>query len=78
MAVNLSGRQLREPRMVDALLATLADSRLEPERLVLDMNEDVLALSDEKVLQTLVATKEAGIRLAIDDFGTGCSSLRLG
>lgn len=77
MAVNLCGRQLREPRMVDALLTTLADSKLEPERLVLDINEDVLAVSDEKVLQTLVATKEAGIRLAIDDFGTGCSSLSL-
>ena len=75
LAVNLSNRQLREPRMVEALLATLKDSSLEPERLVLDINEDVFTLSDEKLLESLTRTREAGIHLAIDDFGAGCSSL---
>ena len=71
LAVNLSGRQLQEPRMLDALLAALKDSSLEPERLVLDITEDVFALSDEKMLESLVATRKTGIRLAIDDFGAG-------
>ena len=77
MAVNVCGRQLREPRMVDVLMTTLTDSRLGPERLVLDINEDVFAVSDEEVLRSLVAARQAGVRLAVDDFGTGCSSLSL-
>ena len=75
LAVNRCGRELREPRMVDALLEALKDSRLEPERLIIDVSEDVFTLSDEKMLESLARTKEAGIRLAIDDFGAGCSSL---
>ena len=79
LAINLSGRQLREPGMVDALLLTLADSNLEPERLVLEINETVFAQADQYVLGNLAAIREAGVRLAIDDFGTGLSSLsRLG
>jgi diguanylate cyclase (GGDEF)-like protein len=69
LAVNVSGRQLREPGMTDTLLAALKDSCLEPERLVLDITEDVFSLSDESTLEGLKATRKAGIRLAIDDFG---------
>lgn len=75
LAVNLSGRQLREPGTLDTLLAALEDSCLEPGRLVLDIAEDVLTLSDENTLESLVAMRKTGIRLAIDDFGAASSSL---
>jgi EAL domain-containing protein (putative c-di-GMP-specific phosphodiesterase class I) len=77
LAVNLCGRELREPGMADALLLALTVSHLEPERLVLDINESVFALTDPYVLKNLATMREAGIRLAIDDFGAGCSSLGL-
>ena len=59
LAVNLSGRQLREPEMTDALLAALKDSCLEPERLV-DIAEDVLTLGDERTLEVLRAARRRG------------------
>jgi EAL domain-containing protein (putative c-di-GMP-specific phosphodiesterase class I) len=61
--------------MLDALLAALKDSGLEPKRLVLDITEDAFALGDEEMLERLTTTREMGIRLAIDDFGAECSSL---
>jgi diguanylate cyclase (GGDEF)-like protein len=76
-AINLCDRQLREPRMVDTLLLALTDSHLEPERLVLDINETVFAQADPYVLENLTAIREAGVRLAIDDFGSGLSSISL-
>jgi diguanylate cyclase (GGDEF)-like protein len=75
LAVNVSGRQVREPGTLDALQAALKDSRLEPGRLILDITEDIFTLGDEKMLESLAATRKAGMRLAIDDFGAGCSSL---
>jgi diguanylate cyclase (GGDEF)-like protein/PAS domain S-box-containing protein len=75
MSVNLSGRQLLQPGLVDEVAAALRDSGFEPSRLVLEITETVLMQDTAQTLATLQALKELGIRLAIDDFGTGYSSL---
>jgi diguanylate cyclase (GGDEF)-like protein/PAS domain S-box-containing protein len=75
LSINLSGRQLQFPEVVDDVARALEDSGLPPDSLVLEMTESVLMDDSENVLAILRRLKELGTRLAIDDFGTGYSSL---
>ena len=75
MTVNISGRQLQAPQIVADVRAALAQSGIDPHRLILELTESVLTEQTDAVLATLHALKALGIRLAIDDFGTGYSSL---
>jgi diguanylate cyclase (GGDEF)-like protein len=73
--INLSGRQLQSPEVVDDIAQALEESGLPPSSLVLEMTESVLMDDNENVLDILRRIKGLGARLAIDDFGTGYSSL---
>ena len=75
LSINLSGRQLQVPEVVDDVAAALRDSGLPPDALVLEMTESVLLDDSETVLAILRQLKALGARLAIDDLGTGYSSL---
>jgi EAL domain-containing protein (putative c-di-GMP-specific phosphodiesterase class I) len=75
ISVNLSGRQLQHPDLVDEVAQILTETRLPPSRLVFEITESVIMRDTEDVLSSLRQLKELGIRLAIDDFGTGYSSL---
>ena len=75
MSVNLSGRQLGQPDLIEQIAAALDDAELRPEHLQLEMTEGILmddAVATIDILQTL---KGLGVRLDVDDFGTGYSSL---
>jgi len=75
MSVNVSGRQVAEATFVATVADVLAESRLEPSRLVLEFTEGVLMRDTEATMTTLRDLKGLGVRLAIDDFGTGFSAL---
>jgi diguanylate cyclase (GGDEF)-like protein/PAS domain S-box-containing protein len=75
VSVNVSGRQLVDPNLVDDVARVLSVSGLDPKCLTLEITESVLVLNVEETVATLRALKALGIRLAIDDFGTGYSSL---
>ncbi|MDQ3752738.1 MAG: EAL domain-containing protein [Actinomycetota bacterium] len=75
ISVNVSGRQLEEPGLVDDVAAALLDSRLSPESLFLEITESVLMHDTQEAIVNLTRLKELGVRIAIDDFGTGYSSL---
>jgi diguanylate cyclase (GGDEF)-like protein/PAS domain S-box-containing protein len=75
VAVNLSARQLEHDEFVDDLRAILEETGLQPNRLVLEITESVIAKDVDAVISRLAALREAGVRVAIDDFGTGYSSL---
>ena len=75
ITVNLSGRQLQEPGIVEDVRAALADSGLDPKHLVLELTESMLMHNTELSIARLSALKALGVSLAIDDFGTGYSSL---
>jgi EAL domain-containing protein (putative c-di-GMP-specific phosphodiesterase class I) len=75
MAVNLSGRQLGQPDLLDLVAGAIAAAGLRPGDLELEMTESVLmddAPANVSILQSLA---DLGVRLSIDDFGTGYSSL---
>ena len=75
LTVNVSGYQLQYEGVVGDVRSALADSGLDPHRLVLEITESVLMQQNETILERLRALKAVGVRLAIDDFGTGYSSL---
>jgi diguanylate cyclase (GGDEF)-like protein len=75
VTVNLSARQLADPRIVDVVTSALADAGLDAKRLVLEITETVLMQDREAAAATLWQLKALGVRIAIDDFGTGYSSL---
>jgi diguanylate cyclase (GGDEF)-like protein len=79
VAVNVSGRQLRQPSFPDTVFAALRSSGLPARALVLEITETVLIATTlaeaELVKAHLTRLRSAGVRIAIDDFGTGYSSL---
>jgi diguanylate cyclase (GGDEF)-like protein/PAS domain S-box-containing protein len=72
--VNLSARQLERPGVVADVRHALEQTGLQPERLVLELTESMLAGGDE-LLVRLHELRALGVRIAVDDFGTGYSSL---
>jgi diguanylate cyclase (GGDEF)-like protein len=75
VSVNVSGRQLARADFLDEVTAALRDTRLAPERLVLEVTESVLLADLDVALGRLSTLRALGVRLALDDFGTGYSSL---
>ena len=75
VAVNVSPVQLRRRRFFDRALATIADLKIDPSRVQIEITEGVLLESTESTEAGLKRLRAAGVRLALDDFGTGYSSL---
>ena len=76
VSVNLSIVELDDDNLVEEVQDTLADSGLEPERLVLELTEKAFLSHDDAILEQLERLKRLGLRLAVDDFGTVNASLR--
>jgi diguanylate cyclase (GGDEF)-like protein len=76
VSVNLSAVQLHSAGLVERVQAILAETGLEPRRLVLELTESVLVDDVEEAVQVLGRLRSIGVRLALDDFGAGYSSLR--
>jgi diguanylate cyclase (GGDEF)-like protein len=74
MSVNVSARQLYDPKFTQDVAAVLAETQLAPDRLILEITESVL-VSNTSAIERLHELKALGVRLAIDDFGTGYSNL---
>lgn len=75
MSVNLSARQFLDPALVETVKRVLAETKLDPRLLELEVTESILIRRGEGVGDALRALKATGLSLAIDDFGTGYSSL---
>jgi diguanylate cyclase (GGDEF)-like protein/PAS domain S-box-containing protein len=73
--VNLSGRQLADPHLVQHVSQALTESGLDPDRLMLEITESVLMHNTDASIRQLAQLRDLGVGLAIDDFGTGYSSL---
>jgi diguanylate cyclase (GGDEF)-like protein len=75
VAVNLSSAQFRNAELAQDILTTLRETGLPPTRLEIEITESLLIDDPARVMRTLGALKEAGVRISLDDFGTGYSSL---
>jgi len=75
VAVNVSARQFHHPEFVGQVLAALASTGANPQRLKLELTESLLVDDMEEVISKMTVLKAQGIGFALDDFGTGYSSL---
>ena len=75
MAVNLSALQFHGKTLLKQVKKTLAEFKLAPQRLTLEITESTLMSDPKKTGEILHALRNLGVRIAIDDFGTGYSSL---
>jgi diguanylate cyclase (GGDEF)-like protein len=75
IGVNLSGRELRDPGLIERIEATRARHGVPPERLVIEITENVLLAELGDAHRAIVALAKIGVRIALDDFGTGYSTL---
>jgi predicted signal transduction protein with EAL and GGDEF domain len=75
IAVNVSVVQFRHGRLPDVIQQVLRETRLEPERLEIEITESLLIRETDRTSEALLRIKALGARIAMDDFGTGYSSL---
>jgi diguanylate cyclase (GGDEF)-like protein/PAS domain S-box-containing protein len=76
LAVNVSTRQLVGGRLAHTVAAALAESGLDPHRLILEITESAF-MDDPAAARTVLADlHEIGVLIALDDFGTGWSSMQ--
>jgi diguanylate cyclase (GGDEF)-like protein/PAS domain S-box-containing protein len=75
MSVNLSGRQLQDPNLIDEVSEIIKRTGINPRHLTLEMTESMLLADADTIVLQLERLRNLGVKLAIDDFGTGYSSL---
>ncbi len=76
LAVNLSPTQFVSPGLTTVVVNSLAQSRLPPGRLEIEITENVFLDEAESTQAILRQLHDLGVRWTLDDFGTGYSSLK--
>ena len=74
LGINLSALELTNPATVDVVAEMLADARVDPQQIMIEVTEWVRP-DGTAVAASLARLKELGVRIAIDDFGGGFASL---
>ena len=75
VSVNLSARNLLDPRLPGDVAEILIRHALPPERLILEITETTMITDVPAVEAVLARLRRVGVQLSVDDFGTGYSSL---
>ena len=75
VAVNLSARQFRQANLPGRVGDILAETRLPPSALELEITESAFMDNIDEAIAQCRALKSLGSKLSLDDFGTGYSSL---
>jgi diguanylate cyclase (GGDEF)-like protein len=75
ISVNLSGKHFIHNDLVAQISDVLAETKINPANLKLELTESAVMENAERVILMLRDLKSLGVQLSIDDFGTGYSSL---
>ena len=75
VAVNLSVRNLHDPRFPNKVARLIDETGADPHHLRLEITETAIMADPARALDVLDRLSVMGVRLSIDDFGTGYSSL---
>ena len=75
VSVNISGKQFRQPDLVDHIARALGAWDVPPGSLRLEITESTIIDNASQAAEMLVRLRELGVRIDLDDFGTGYSSL---
>jgi EAL domain-containing protein (putative c-di-GMP-specific phosphodiesterase class I) len=76
VAVNLGPADLLDLDLPAEVGRALERHTCTPDRLTLEVSEDLVAADPERTLEVLGRLRALGVRIALDDFGEGQSSLR--
>ena len=75
LSFNLSAVQLCSANAAAQILDAVAQSRLDPRRLHLEVTETALLVDFEAARANLKQLRQAGARIVLDDFGAGYASI---
>jgi diguanylate cyclase (GGDEF)-like protein len=75
VSVNLSPRQLTDPRLVGWLDYAVQRAGIDPGQVMVEITESTMFTDVHPAVAALSALRQRGVRVALDDFGTGFSSL---
>ncbi|WP_322516674.1 EAL domain-containing protein [Rhodopseudomonas palustris] len=75
VSVNLSPINFQNPNLAALVSDILAEFRLPPGMLMLEVTEGVIQNERSLAIETMNALRGLGVGLSLDDFGTGYSSL---
>jgi diguanylate cyclase (GGDEF)-like protein/PAS domain S-box-containing protein len=75
VSINLSTLQFNDPKLSTLVGSVLAETRIAPHRLHLEVTETMLAADPEVARSILEELAAMGVALEVDDFGTGYSCL---
>jgi diguanylate cyclase (GGDEF)-like protein/PAS domain S-box-containing protein len=75
ISVNLSGKQFKQPDLVEQIKQTLYQTKLDPRCLRLEITESMVMEDAEGATAMLRQLRSINVQISIDDFGTGYSSL---
>ncbi|MBI1249749.1 EAL domain-containing protein [bacterium] len=74
ISVNVSRRQFSDLHMVEKFKTIIESSDVPPERIQLEITEDIGDGDIDVVVERMHELKKLGVKIAIDDFGTGTST----
>lgn len=75
LAVNISALQFGQRGFVETVRSVLEQTGFEPQRLELEITEQVFRNDPARTRETIARLRTLGVRIALDDFGTGLSSM---
>ena len=75
LAINVSARNLSDPRFADRLLSIVDASGVDACRLTVEITETALLVDPDAARESLQIVHDAGMSVSIDDFGQGQTSL---
>ncbi|MHA7818120.1 MAG: EAL domain-containing protein [Erythrobacter sp.] len=71
VSLNITPEELGDPRFAADFAEIIAKSKVRPQRLMLEITEDLLVRNIEQASAALGALRSLGFRTALDDFGAG-------
>jgi len=76
LSLNVTAADLAEANFANAIAAAVAAANYPPERLTLEITEQVLVADLDRSAERLRQLADLGVRIALDDFGAGYASLQ--
>lgn len=75
IAINYSGKQMRDKGFIDYVKGLLQEYNLKPQYLEIEITEGIFFENNKQTLDFIKELRNQGFKIALDDFGTGYSSL---
>jgi EAL domain-containing protein (putative c-di-GMP-specific phosphodiesterase class I) len=76
LSLNITPEELGDPRFAADFAALIGRSEIAPQRLMLEITEDLLLRNLAQAASALKALRGLGFRTALDDFGAGFCNFR--